>query len=187
MNRAYKAAIDIGSNSILLLIVDGEKNEVKFESRITSLGKNLDKTKKFEEINVVDLEKTFRTNLFAPFRLIQELLPFLKKAQSPHVVNIGSVGGVQGSLKFTGLSSYSASKASLAILTECLAEEYKDSHIKFNCLSLGAVQTEMLKKAFPDYKAPITPIKMAEFISSFSLESHEYLNGKVISISQSNP
>ncbi len=38
-----------------------------------------------------------------------------------HIVNISSMGGFQGSSKYKGLSYYSASKAALACLTECLA------------------------------------------------------------------
>ncbi len=66
-----------------------------------------------------------------------------------HIVNISSMGGFQGSMKFPGLSAYSTSKAALCSFTELFAEEYKDSKIKMNCLCLGAVQTEMLETAFP--------------------------------------
>ena len=66
------------------------------------------------------------------------------------------MGGVQGSVKFPGLSAYSSSKGALTILTECLAEEFKDTPHRFNVLALGAVQTEMLSKAFPDYQAPLS-------------------------------
>ncbi len=66
------------------------------------------------------------------------------------------MGGFQGSVKFPGLSLYSASKGALAILTECLAEEFKDRQIKVNCLALGSAQTEMLEQAFPGYKAPLS-------------------------------
>ncbi len=88
------------------------------------------------------------------------------------------MGGVQGSVKFPGLSLYSASKGALAILTECLAEELKDSEIKANALAIGAVQTEMLTEAFPGYKAPLQPEEMASFIANFALTGHHYFNGK---------
>jgi NAD(P)-dependent dehydrogenase (short-subunit alcohol dehydrogenase family) len=55
---------------------------------------------------------------------------------------------VQGSSKFAGLSAYSSSKGALAVLTECLAEEFKPLHISVNCLAIGAVQTEMLQESF---------------------------------------
>jgi hypothetical protein len=52
---------------------------------------------------------------------------------------------------------------------------------------LGAVQTEMLEEAFPGYKAPLTPDQMATFIEEFSLSAHQYMNGKIIPVSLTNP
>ena len=140
----------------------------------------------FKDMTLAGAKKIFDINFWGPYNLIQTLLPNLIKGQA-HVVNIGSMGGFQGSGKFSGLSAYSASKAALANLTECLAEEYKDDHVSFNCLALGAVDTEMLKKAFPTYKAGITPYTMANFILNFTLNSGSVLNGKVIPVSTSTP
>jgi len=114
------------------------------------------------------------------------LLPLLKAGQA-HVVNITSMGGFQGSMKFKGLSHYSASKAALASLTECLAEEFKLEEMVFNALALGAVQTEMLAEAFPNYKAPVSAEQMGEFIANFSLNAKTFFNGKIIPISISIP
>jgi NAD(P)-dependent dehydrogenase (short-subunit alcohol dehydrogenase family) len=124
-------------------------------------------------------------NLSAPARLIQCLLPMMKKGS--HVVNISSMGGFQGSQKFPGLSIYSATKAGLASLTECLAEEYKGTGISFNCLALGATDTEMLNEAFPGYKAPFTAEEMASFIVDFALTKHKFMNGKIIPVTISTP
>ena len=104
-----------------------------------------------------------------------------------HIVNISSIGGFQGSLKFPGLTSYSTSKAALCSFTELFAEEYKETGIKMNCLCLGAVQTEMLEEAFSGYKAPISAEKMAEYIVEFALNSNQWINGKIIPVSLSNP
>jgi NAD(P)-dependent dehydrogenase (short-subunit alcohol dehydrogenase family) len=103
------------------------------------------------------------------------------------VVNISSVGGVQGSMKFAGLSAYSSSKAALNILTEMLAEEYKDRKIHFNSLALGSVETKMLKKAFPDFKASTSAIEMANYIYQFSVDGYMFLNGKIVSVSSTTP
>jgi len=54
-------------------------------------------------------------------------------------------------------------------------------------LCLGAVQTKMLEKAFPGYQAPITAEKMAEYIVDFSLNAHNWLNGKIIPVSLTTP
>jgi NAD(P)-dependent dehydrogenase (short-subunit alcohol dehydrogenase family) len=105
-----------------------------------------------------------------------------KSASRGHVVNISSMGGFQGSDKFPGLSVYSSSKAALSSLTECLAEEYKESNVSFNCLALGSANTEMLRQAFPTYTSSMSPERMAEFIVEFTLNGHKYFNGKVLPV-----
>jgi 3-oxoacyl-[acyl-carrier protein] reductase len=115
----------------------------------------------------------------------QALLPSL--APNAHIVNISSMGGFQGSLKFAGLAAYSTSKAALCAFTELFAEEYKHTSIHMNCLCLGAVQTEMLAAAFPGYTAPTTPTEMADFIANFALHSGAFFNGKILPVSSTNP
>lgn len=143
--------------------------------------------KPFEKISDKDILETFETNLFGVIRLTQILLPFFKQANLPHILNIGSMGGFQGSAKFPGLSIYSASKAALACLSECMAEEFKEKKIAVNCLALGSAQTEMLSKAFPGYKAPLSAKQMAEFIGEFSISGQKYFNGKILPVSVSTP
>jgi NAD(P)-dependent dehydrogenase (short-subunit alcohol dehydrogenase family) len=143
--------------------------------------------KPFEKLNIEDLKRSMEVNYLAPVVLIQVLLPLLLKAQNPHVINISSMGGVQGSTKFPGLSSYSSSKAALGVMTECLATEFKDSPIRFNTLALGSVQTEMLEEAFPGFKAPLSPAGMAAFIKDFAENGWTYFNGKIIPVSLSTP
>ncbi len=106
--------------------------------------------KPIEELTAADVESMFRVNVISQFEFLKALLPYMGKGKSAtHIVNISSMGGVQGSMKFPGLSAYSSSKAAIATLTECLAEEFKDRNISVNCLMLGAVQTEMFEEAFP--------------------------------------
>lgn len=141
--------------------------------------------KPFSETSNVDLLQTYTVNVFAPFRLVRDLSPYF--SNQSHTVNISSVGGVQGSVKFSGLSAYSSSKGALTILTECLAEEFKQTKHRFNALAIGAVQTEMLEKAFPGYKAPLSSQDMAKYIVRFALEDGLYYNGKVLNVSSSTP
>lgn len=143
--------------------------------------------KSFEELSIEEWKNIFDVNVFGIVHLIKALLPKLKHRDGAHILNISSMGGVQGSSKFPGLSAYSASKAAVINMTECLAEELKEDHIKVNCLALGAVQTEMLAEAFPDYKAPLTSQEMANYISWFALNGHHFHNGKVIPVAVSTP
>jgi short-subunit dehydrogenase len=125
------------------------------------------------------------TNFFGPASLIRILKPIMSSGS--HIVNISSMGGFQGSAKYKGLSYYSASKAALACLTECLATEFTEFGISVNCLALGAVQTEMLDEAFPGYKTPVDAKQMAEFISGFALTGHKFFNGKILPVALGNP
>ena len=137
--------------------------------------------KDFSKLSLEDLNDSFNINCFAPFILTQKLMPFFNK--SAHVLSISSMGGFQNSQKFPGLSVYSTSKGTLITLTQCLAEEFKDSGFKFNCLALGAVQTEMLNEAFPGFKAPVSSKQMGDFIANFYLQGAQYFNGQVIPVS----
>lgn len=169
-------------NTVLQTI---KKNGNKVDILINNAGAIVNKP--FEKINEKELQTVYTVNVFTPFLLIQKLLPVLGKKSKSHVINIGSMGGFQGSSKFPGLSAYSSSKSAVAGLTECLAEEFKNKNITVNCLALGAVQTEMLSKAFPGYKAPLKPQQMANFIIEFAFTGHRYFNGKIIPVSSTTP
>lgn len=141
--------------------------------------------KPFSKTSSDDFLNVYKVNVFAVAELTKAILPFLYKGS--HVVAISSMGGIQGSMKFAGLAAYSSSKGAVITLMELLAEEYKNSGISFNVLALGAVQTEMLSEAFPDYKAPISAFEMAEYIAEFSLTGNMVYNGKVLQVSNSTP
>lgn len=141
--------------------------------------------KPIDKLSNQDFDNLFNMNVKSVFKLVRDLLPFFN--ENAHIVNITSMGGFQGSAKFPGLSLYSASKGALSILTECMAEEFKEHRIKVNALAIGAVQTEMLSRAFPGYTAPISSEEMAQFIVDFALKGHQYMNGKIIPVSLSTP
>jgi short-subunit dehydrogenase len=145
------------------------------------------KNELFMNTSIEDIRNMFETNVFAPAEFIRILLPMMGKNTRSHIVNIGSMAGYHGSMKFKGLSWYSASKSALACLTESLSVELKEYNIAVNCLALGSVQTEMLAKAFPGFKAPLLPVEMAEFIANFALNGHKVFNGKILPVALTNP
>lgn len=132
-----------------------------------------------------DFDRMFNVNVKSVFKLTRALMPLL--FENAHIVNISSMGGFQGSAKFPGLALYSSSKGALAVLTEAMAEEFKDKKIKVNCLALGAVQTEMLAEAFPGYTAPVNPKEMARLITDFAINGSTFFNGKILPVSISTP
>lgn len=141
--------------------------------------------KPFKDITSEEFGQVYRVNVFAVAELTRLVIPYMKK--NGHVVTISSMGGVQGSVKFPGLSAYSSSKGAVITLTELLAEEYKETGPAFNVLALGAVQTEMLAEAFPGYRAPLSPEEMAQYIADFALNGNKFYNGKLLQVSSSTP
>jgi len=160
-----------------------EKHFNRIDILINNAGKMINKP--FETLSEYEFDNLMDVNVKSAFKMIKLCLPMMHK--NAHIVNIGSMGGVQGSVKFPGLSVYSASKGALAILTECLAEELKNKHININCLALGAVQTEMFSTAFPGAKAVNSSEQMADFIVDFALKGNNLFNGKILPVSVSTP
>ena len=184
---------DIGSEDFLnSLKVKMEREAVSLEVLVNNAGYL--KNAPFEELTISEWRNVYEANLFGPVNLIKQLLPFLKKGKlsgssgfKSHIVNIGSIGGVQGSSKFKGLSAYSSSKGALSVLTECLAEEFKEDLIAVNCLALGSVQTEMFSEAFPGFTAAKQPEEMGTYIGKFAMEGSMFFYGKILEVSISTP
>ena len=177
-------SIDIGSEKEIPKVVEYVKNNWKqVDILINNAGKLVNKP--FSETTTSDFMEVYKVNVLAVAEMTRLILPFCVKGS--HIVTVSSMGGIQGSMKFPGLSAYSSSKGAVITLTELLAEEYKEAGISFNVLALGAVQTEMLEEAFPDYQAPTTALEMAEYIYDFALTGNKYYNGKVLQVSSSTP
>ncbi len=140
--------------------------------------------KPFTELSHDDITSSYQVNVIGVMEVTQAAVGKMTEA---HIVNISSIGGFQGSVKFPGLSAYSTSKAALCSFTELFAEEYKNTSIKMNCLCLGAVQTEMLEEAFPGYEAPLSAEEMAEYIATFAMSANKWMNGKIVPLSLSTP
>ncbi|QQL49856.1 SDR family NAD(P)-dependent oxidoreductase [Mucilaginibacter ginkgonis] len=141
--------------------------------------------KPFEQLGEMDFVEMLQSNFLSHVRITQTLLPLVK--EGGHIVNIGSMGGFQGSAKFKGLSAYSASKAALHNFTETLAMELADLKISVNCLALGSAQTEMLEAAFPGYQSPVMAFEMGKYIADFAVTGHKFFNGKILPVAVTTP
>ena len=169
-------------DSVEEFVINLKNRKIKIDILINNAGYLVSEL--FGETTYDSFKKTFDVNVFGLAEITRSLIPIINK--DGHVINISSIGGVNGSKKFPGLSAYSSSKAAVIALTEVLAEEYQDGP-SFNVLALGAVQTKMLKEAFPDYNADTKPEDMAKYILNFAVNGNKLFNGKLISVSNSNP
>lgn len=165
----------------VMTFLKGNWNQV--DILINNAGRLLNKP--FLETKIEEFEAVYKVNVFGVAAMTKAVLPLMPK--DGHVVTISSMGGVQGSVKFPGLSAYSSSKAAVITLTELWAEEFKETGPSFNVLALGAVQTEMLEEAFPGYKAPVTAVQMADYIKEFAMNGNKLYNGKLLQVSSSTP
>ena len=128
-------------------------------------------------------KKVYDVNVFGLANLTRALLPIINT--DGQVINISSIGGLNNSKKFPGLSAYASSKGALITLTEVLAEEYR-SRPRFNCLALGSVKTKMLAEAFPGYEAKIMPDEVAKQILDFAFDQDNTSNGEIITLDKGN-
>lgn len=196
ISRNTKPLSEINHQNITTLSVDVSKSEEiqivtefvktnwkKVDILINNAGKLINKP--FTDLTTEDFLEVYKVNVFGVAELTKNMIPFLQKGS--HVVTISSMGGIQGSMKFPGLAAYSSAKGAVITLSELLAEEYKEQQIAFNVLAIGAVQTEMLAEAFPDYKAPLSATEMASYMYDFALTGNKFFNGKVLQVSSSTP
>lgn len=177
-------SVDVANKEDLNSVTDFIKNNwEKVDILVNNAGKLINKP--FNELTNEDFLDVYKVNVFGVAELTKNMIPFLQKGS--HVVTISSMGGIQGSMKFPGLAAYSSAKGAVITLSELLAEEYKEQQIAFNVLAIGAVQTEMLAEAFPDYKAPLSAKEMAEYMFEFAMNGNKFYNGKVLQVSSSTP
>jgi len=141
----------------------------------------------FTEYSYAESLAIFAVNYFSPLALIRQLVPKMKEASHRHIVNISSMAGVQGSVKFPGLVHYGASKGALATATELLAAELQNEEVSINCLALGSVDTEMFSEAFPGAVAQTNAETMAHHIYNFLLNGYKVANGKIFPLSLGTP
>lgn len=178
-NYLAKDVVNLNQNDINDFIKDS-----KVDVLVNNAGSLINKP--FSKIKYDDYRELMDVNFWGAFNLSQLLVKKLSNANG-QIINISSMGGINYTSKFPGLSLYSSSKAALSVFTECLAVELQSEQIKVNALALGAVQTEMLNNAFPGYVADTNAHEMASFIVEFANSASNIINGQVIRVSKSNP
>jgi len=108
--------------------------------------------------------ETLGVNLTGAFLCCRSAFTAMVPAGEGRIVNIASLSGVYGTEKFPGLAAYNVSKYGVIGLTEAIAVEGKEHGISAICLSPGAVDTEMLRRANPALRPGLTPGDVAELI-----------------------
>ncbi|MCM2303980.1 MAG: SDR family oxidoreductase [Elusimicrobia bacterium] len=135
--------------------------------------------KSFVDTTAAEWDEVMRTNLRGPFLFSREFLRAAKPGGA--IVNIGSLGGIQGTEKFPGLSAYTVSKYGISGLTAALAVEARALGVAVFCAAPGAVDTAMLRKAAPGLKAGAVPADVALVVADLAGSARpDLLSGAVI-------
>jgi NAD(P)-dependent dehydrogenase (short-subunit alcohol dehydrogenase family) len=132
-----------------------------------------------EETSLETWDETIRINLTGAFLCCRTAFPLMRDAGGGRIVNLASLSGVYATEKFPGLAAYNVSKYGVIGLTEALAVEGRPYGISAICLSPGAVETEMLRRANPQLRASLTPAQVGALIVSL-------LQGPVVPASGAN-
>jgi len=118
----------------------------------------------FAETTVEMWQQTLGVNLTGSFLCCRAAFTAMRSAGEGRIVNIASLSGVYATEKFPGLAAYNVSKYGVIGLTEAIAVEGREHGISAVCLSPGAVDTEMLRRANPALRPGLTPDDVAELI-----------------------
>ena len=124
------------------------------------------KSSLLEDTNIETWEAHIQLNLNAPFLLTKSLWSKLKECPSKEasIVFISSLAGVIHKEKFPATSAYVSTKMGLVGFCEAIASEGKTLGIRANCISPGSVDTQMLRKTFPDMKADFTTKNVSNMV-----------------------
>jgi NAD(P)-dependent dehydrogenase (short-subunit alcohol dehydrogenase family) len=109
-------------------------------------------------------DETLGVNLTGTFLCCRAAFTAMVPAGEGRIITIGSLSGVYATEKFPGLAAYNVSKYGVIGLTEAIAVEGKEHGISAVCLSPGAVDTEMLRRANPALRPGLTPDDVAGLI-----------------------
>ncbi len=109
-------------------------------------------------------EETLAVNLTGAFLCCRAAFGPMLETGGGRIVTIASLSGVYATEKFPGLAAYNVSKYGVIGLTEAIAVEGKGHGISAICVSPGAVDTEMLRRANPALRPGLTPGDVAALI-----------------------
>src|SRR5213082_3016982 len=142
--RCVLIAGDIGDESFCRSAISQTKREL---GRIDILINNAAEQHPQETITKItekQLEKTFRTNIFAMFFLTKAVMPHFKEGGV--VINTASVTAYQGSPE---LLDYSATKGAIVAFTRSLSQALAKKNIRVNAVAPGPIWTPLIPSTFP--------------------------------------
>ncbi len=94
-----------------------------------------------EDTTEHDWDRVMDINLKGTFFMVQRCLPYLKRGNSPRIINIASNAGRMGG--YANGMSYTASKGGMIALTYGLARKLAPQGVTVNCVAPGTIESDM--------------------------------------------
>ncbi|MEA3187702.1 MAG: hypothetical protein QOD99_1532, partial [Chthoniobacter sp.] len=135
---------DIGSEPFCIQAVEKTVSELGGLDILVNNAAEQHPQKSIEEITSEQLERTFRTNIFAMFYLVKAALKHLREGSA--IINTTSVTAYRGSDK---LLDYSATKGAIVSFTRALAHSLVEKKIRVNAVAPGPIWTPLIPSTFP--------------------------------------
>ena len=135
----------------------------------------------FDEVGEAVFDAVYAVNIKAAYMCCHAVWPTMKAAGSGVIVNISSMASVD---PFPGFATYGASKAWINTWTKALAAEGRAFGIGVFAVAPGAVETDMLRGAFPDFPPDqaLHPRDVAEQVFALAEPSCRHATGQTVFI-----
>ncbi len=177
---------DIGDESIAQRLVEKTVQEFGRLDILVNNAAEQHPQDSIEKITALQLEHTFRTNVFGMFYMTKAALPHLKEGSA--IVNTTSVTAYRGS---ASLLDYSATKGAIVAFTRSLAHSLVEKKIRVNAVAPGPIWTPLIPSTFPGEKVkqfgtdvPMgragEPEEVAPCYVFLTSEDSSYITGQVL-------
>ena len=134
-----------------------------------------------EETDPAMFDETMGVNVGAVYRACRAVWPLMRKQGAGVIVSISSAASVD---PFPGFALYGASKAWINMWTKALGAEGEPVGIRVFAAAPGAVETRMLRTAFPDFPNDevLAPSDVAEVVVSLTRSDCPHASGDTVFI-----
>ena len=140
-----------------------------------------------------EIEKTFRTNIFAMFYLCKASLPLMKAGSS--IINTSSIQAYEPKPQ---LIAYAATKGAIVNFTKALNQEAMEKGIRVNCVAPGPVWTPLIPATMPKEKVaefgketpmqrPAQPVELAPAYVFLASDEASYISGEILGVTGGKP